>query len=335
MNAMTTKTTTDLWDLDANGFFDSRTVTTEITDAAGKLEYRLEATDNDNDGVFDWNSFEDQAYLNGKLDHVDRGFDGNGDGIFEQVSTESFAYDKKGRLDYGVTSLPDTNGDGRPDWQTITDTIYNKKGQVAELQTTYVQDGELNPYEYRSEWFKYDGKGRVVEHTIDDPVVFDFIVSDGFKYDKKGRLIEQTHTDPYDFGDDAPHTVQTISYDKQGRPATMWQYDEFLGGSHVAEVNTKFIYHSGVWTAEEAEGKDFQGALVERQLTERWANSLGQVTHTLISQDADLDGSWDAGTRTLIVIQYAPDGQVASEMTDFNAGDGVIEHSVVSEWMLA
>jgi hypothetical protein len=325
-------TKTTYADTDRNGAYDYMQMYTVDLDSSGRTDLEVTQSDHGADGSIDRVIIKDSDYDDlGRLSLQALSEDINGDGSYENVSYNRYAYNEAGLLVEYREDSPDWNGDGIPDYSNVTLHTYNAGGQVTAKETLYHFDGVPNGVDYRLETYTYDTKGQLAELLIDDWSLYDFVIGHRYEYNAKGQVTKEKVMDPFVFGDENYHNEATWKYNKQGQLTESNRYGEWMDDTYVLEIKDKFTYNSnGQVTKELITGQDQNWHTVEKQMVEYWYDAQGHETHRLTSFDQDLNGRWDAGTRTLERHTYNADGTLASHEIDYNTGDGFKE--LVETW---
>ncbi len=278
--------------LNETGGDGSSSRTSYVYDAAGQEIESFRQTDNNADGVFDSSMRTLKTYVDGRL------------------ATE--------------TALsPDFDGDGAEgDYTTTTTYAYDAAGRMTAKHTEHAQHGVVMDLDRATETWVYDSVGRLLVNTIDDPAMFDFVITRSYHY-KHGNLQNIKLQDEFLFGGARPRIVESFTYNKDGSVKTETDWATHSEYGWFQRVDTAFTRKAGYDSQRityDLEG-NFDPERVE--LEENWYDAAGNHTHTLTTHDVDGNGTWDV--RDLTVRTFNEWG-LASETTDYGA-DGSVEET--------
>lgn len=328
--------TETLTDTNRDGVWDTKVTTDVQENYYGTIDYERSEVDNGNDSVVDKIIIVDNIYTDSGLFYQEyRGEDNNVDGVYEVSSWRVVTHDSLNRVSSESTYSDDWNQNGLPDYTSVMTVAYEGSGRVSTKETYFYYDNTLVESDYRLETYTYNSKGLLAELKIDDWSIYDFEIGFKYSYNTFGQLTKVEYRDEFVFGDNNYHVEEKYFYNKNGSLKESNKYNEFftytdpaLSGDHVLEVKTKFSYYGdGKLKSELKVGAAFTTwNTVDKQLTEHWYDANGRETDRLTSYDMNLDGVWDAGTRTLERFAYDANGTLIMNSVDYNTGDGHLEY---------
>lgn len=336
---MTTRVDTIKIDYEGDGIVDDlTTITYEFT--GDKIATKTSLTEDLNGGASRTEivnyTYDDAGNTVGEMHYASTWWDGPPE--FSLAIERDF--DSAGRVQTEVFKSPDFNGNGvLDDYATITNYAYDAAGRLVFQRSDNTAWGDQAPSDYREETWQYDNDGNLLEHRLDDPVLYDCEIIRTYNY-KYGNLQTIKEYNPIRFAGSDSERARTDEsfhyYDEEGRATlhTSWADNSDLGW--MQRVDTTFFWMDGYDNQTAMYDVQGDGIAEHKKFTENWYNADGQMTHTLVSYDFGADGGplingYDK--RDLFVKTW--DGEtLVHETHDFNA-DGTFEYEFTSGLLVA
>lgn len=329
-NKMTTRVVTSTQDWNSDGAPDFVRTETFTFQVDKLMTLDVQATDSASHSAFTYGA-------SGHKVHEDMDVDRDPmDGVWDHRVTNDWQYDTAGRVTVELLGSPDFDGDGIPgDYKTLTGYTYDAAGRMTAKETDYFSWGQQMPSDYRDERWVYDAAGKLKEHRLDDPGLYDCEINKFYAYRTDGKLGTVRLQNEIWYGDDRARIVESYGYEKSGamKFKTEWSSPERAGFARVDTLygpksadydSHKIVFDvtgDGWGTGQKAEQID---------LVENWYSG-GNVTRTLVSHDQGGDGTIDSQD---LFTKSWESGDLYAEVHDIGA-DGIAEYTWTSQLLVA